>query len=62
MITSVLLLRHPLKKHWMFLRAARHGELDMMHGVSANIMCGQEGNFGTNSFQVFLDMTGVKDG
>ena len=41
----------------MFLRAARHGELDMMHGVSANIMCGQEGNFGTNSFQVFLDMT-----
>jgi DNA-directed RNA polymerase II subunit RPB1 len=41
----------------MFLRAARHGELDMMHGVSANIMCGQEGKFGTNSFQVFLDMT-----
>lgn len=40
----------------MFLRAARHGELDMMHGVSANIMCGQEGSFGTNSFQVFLDM------
>lgn len=41
----------------MFLRAARHGELDTMHGVSANIMCGQEGTFGTNSFQVFLDMT-----
>jgi DNA-directed RNA polymerase II subunit RPB1 len=41
----------------MFLRAARHGELDMMHGVSANIMCGQEGSFGTNSFQVYLDMT-----
>jgi DNA-directed RNA polymerase II subunit RPB1 len=40
----------------MFLRAARHGELDMMHGVSANIMCGQEGAFGTNSFQVYLDM------
>ena len=40
----------------MFLRAARHGELDMMHGVSANIMCGQEGKFGTNCFQVYLDM------
>jgi len=40
----------------MFLRAARHGELDMMQGVSSNIMCGQEGGFGTNSFQVYLDM------
>jgi len=39
----------------MFLKAARHGELDMMHGVSANIMCGQEGNFGTSAFQVYLD-------
>ena len=25
----------------MFLRAARHGELDPMRGVSANVMCGQ---------------------
>ena len=40
----------------MFLRAARHGELDTFRGVSANIMCGQEGYFGTNSFQVVLDM------
>lgn len=40
----------------MFLKAARHGELDMMRGVSANIMCGQEGLFGTNSFQVVLNM------
>ena len=39
----------------MFLKAARHGELDMMHGVSANIMCGQEGSFGTSAFQVYLD-------
>ena len=30
-------------------------ELDMMHGVSANIMCGQEGSFGTSAFQVYLD-------
>ena len=40
----------------MFLRAARHGELDTFRGVSANIMCGQEGYFGTNSFQVLLDI------
>ena len=40
----------------MFLRAARHGELDTFRGVSANIMCGQEGYFGTNSFQVVLDI------
>jgi DNA-directed RNA polymerase II subunit RPB1 len=40
----------------MFLKAARHGELDKMRGVSSNIMCGQEGQYGTNSFQVFLDM------
>ena len=39
----------------MFLRAARHGELDNMRGVSANVMCGQEGHFGTNAFQLFLD-------
>ena len=31
----------------MFLKAAKHGELDMMRGVSANVMCGQEAYFGT---------------
>ena len=40
----------------MFLKAARHAELDTMRGVSANVMCGQEGYFGTSSFQVLLDM------
>jgi DNA-directed RNA polymerase II subunit RPB1 len=40
----------------MFLKAARHAELDEMRGVSANVMCGQEGYFGTSSFQVLLDM------
>ena len=40
----------------MFLRAARHAELDTMRGVSANVMCGQEGYFGTSCFQVVLDM------
>lgn len=40
----------------MFLKAARHADLDTMRGISANVMCGQEGLFGTNSFQVFLDV------
>ncbi len=40
----------------MFLRAAKHGELDMMKGVSSNIMCGQQGYFGTNCFKVLSDI------
>jgi DNA-directed RNA polymerase beta' subunit len=40
----------------MFLKAARHAELDQMRGVSANVMCGQEGYFGTSAFKVMLDM------
>ena len=44
----------------MFLKAARHGELDQMCGVSANIMCGQQGYYGTSSFQVLLDMSNYK--
>jgi DNA-directed RNA polymerase II subunit RPB1 len=40
----------------MFLKAARHAELDEMRGVSANVMCGQEGYFGTSAFKVMLDM------
>jgi DNA-directed RNA polymerase beta' subunit len=40
----------------MFLRAARHAELDNMKGISANVMCGQEGMFGTSAFQVVLDL------
>ena len=40
----------------MFLKAARHAELDNMRGVSSNIMCGQEGYFGTSAFQVVLDI------
>jgi DNA-directed RNA polymerase II subunit RPB1 len=45
----------------MFLRAARHGELDNMRGVSANVMCGQEGYFGTNAFDVILDFNKIND-
>jgi DNA-directed RNA polymerase II subunit RPB1 len=40
----------------MFLKAARHAELDTLRGISANVMCGQEGLFGTSSFQVILDI------
>ena len=40
----------------MFLKAARHAELDTMRGISANVMCGQEGFFGTGAFQVILDI------
>jgi len=39
----------------MFLKAARHAELDLMRGVSSNVMCGQEGYFGTSSFQTIID-------
>ena len=39
----------------MFLKAAKHGELDNMKGVSANIMCGQQGYYGTNCFKVLID-------
>ena len=39
-----------------FLKAARHAEIDNMRGVSANVMCGQEGYFGTSSFKVLVDI------
>ena len=39
----------------MFLKAARHGEIDLMRGISSNVMCGQEGYFGTSSFSLILD-------
>ena len=40
----------------MFLRAARHAELDLMTGVSSNIMCGQEGYYGTGIFRFYLTL------
>ena len=40
----------------MLLNAARHGHLDNMRGVSANVMCGQHGYFGTNAFQLHLNL------
>ena len=44
----------------VFLDAARHGEFDHMRGVSANIMCGQQGLYGTNAFQLLLDMKAME--
>jgi len=44
----------------MFLKAAKHGELDIMRGISANVMVGQEGMFGTNAFQIILDIDTMK--
>jgi DNA-directed RNA polymerase II subunit RPB1 len=43
----------------MLMNAAKHGELDVMTGVSANVMCGQEGLYGTNAFKVLLDMSEI---
>lgn len=40
----------------MFIKAAKFAELDTMRGISANIMCGQQGYYGTNMATVLLDM------
>ena len=45
----------------MFLKAARHAELDPMRGVSANVMCGQQGYFGTSAFQVLADINAMME-
>ena len=39
-----------------FLKAARHGELDNVKGISASVLCGQEGYFGTSYFDIYLDL------
>jgi DNA-directed RNA polymerase II subunit RPB1 len=45
----------------VLLDAARHAQFDSMRGVSANVMCGQFGYFGTNAFQVLLDLDKFKE-
>lgn len=40
----------------VLLDAARHADFDHMRGVSANVMMGQMGIFGTGAFQLVLDM------
>ena len=32
-----------------------------MRGISANVMCGQEGNFGTGAFQLYLNMNKIDE-
>ena len=43
----------------IFLDASRHGDFDQMRGVSANVMCGQAGFYGTNAFSLLLDMNAI---
>ena len=45
----------------VFLDASRHGDFDQMRGVSANVMCGQPGYYGTNAFNLLLDLNALKD-
>ena len=45
----------------VLLDASRHAEFDHMRGVSANVMMGQMGVFGTGSFQLILDMDQMKN-
>lgn len=45
----------------VLLNASRHADFDHMRGVSANVMMGQMGIFGTGSFQVILDMDQMKN-
>jgi DNA-directed RNA polymerase II subunit RPB1 len=39
----------------VLINAARHAEFDHMRGVSASVMCGQYGNYGTGAFQLIVD-------
>ena len=41
----------------MSCKRAKH----KMHGISANVMCGQLGFYGTNSFQLLVDHTKYAD-
>lgn len=40
----------------VLLNAAKHAQFDSMRGVSASVMCGQYGKYGTGAFNVVLDM------
>jgi DNA-directed RNA polymerase II subunit RPB1 len=44
----------------VLLGASRHADFDHMRGVSANVMMGQMGIFGTGCFQLVLDMEQMK--
>jgi DNA-directed RNA polymerase II subunit RPB1 len=40
----------------VLLKAARHADIDHMRGVSANVLTGQYGCYGTSAFQLVLDL------
>jgi DNA-directed RNA polymerase II subunit RPB1 len=46
----------------VLLDAARHGEFDFMRGISANVMCGQYGYYGTNAFNLLLNLEEMNAG
>jgi DNA-directed RNA polymerase II subunit RPB1 len=45
----------------VLLEAARHADFDHMRGVSASVMCGQYGKYGTGAFNLVLDMTEMRN-
>ncbi len=45
----------------VLLDAARHADFDHMRGVSASVMCGQYGNYGTGAFSLVLDMNQMRN-
>ena len=46
----------------VLLKAARHADIDHMRGVSANVLTGQYGCYGTSAFQLVLDIEAFNDG
>jgi len=45
----------------VLLDASRHADFDHMRGVSANVMMGQLGTYGTGMFNVVLDINAMKN-
>ena len=45
----------------VLLEASRHAEFDHMRGVSANVMMGQMGTYGTGAFNLVLDTDAYKN-
>ena len=45
----------------VLLDASRHADFDHMRGVSANVMMGQTGTYGTGSFNLVMDIDAMKN-
>ena len=45
----------------VLLDASRHADFDHMRGVSANVMMGQTGTYGTGSFNLVMDIEAMKN-